>query len=100
MVALVDDFIGNIDGNSFIAIGEIKGVKEDTVFHAFKIIFTVVSFQSILIVKFISCHKRLELEVLVFDKLRQFFQKFWTVFLDKGCFDVVVFNEVVDFIFD
>lgn len=22
------------------------------------------------------------------------------VFFDKGCFDVVVFNEVVDFIFD
>ena len=100
MVALVDDFIGNIDRNSFITISKIKGVEEDTVFHTFKIVFTVVSLQSILIVKFIGSHERLELEVLVFDKLRQFFQKLWTVFLDEGCFDVVVFNEVVDFISD
>ena len=100
MVALVDDFIGNIDCNSLITISEIKGVKEDTVFHTFKIIFTVVCLQGILIVKLIGSHERLELEVLFFDKLSQFFQKFWTVFLDKGCFDVVVVNEVVDFIFD
>ena len=70
LVALVDDFIGNINCNSFITISKIKGVKEDTVFHIFKIIFTVVCFQSILIIKFISSHERLELEVLVFDKLR------------------------------
>ena len=44
--------------------------------------------------------KRLELEVLIFNKLRQFFQEFWAVFLDKCCFNVVVFNEVVDFISD
>ncbi|CKV41642.1 Uncharacterised protein [Mycobacterium tuberculosis] len=39
----MDDFIGNIDCNSFIPISEIKGVEEDTVFHIFKIVFTVIS---------------------------------------------------------
>ncbi len=35
---------------------------------------------------------------MVFDKLIKFFQEFWTIFLDKSCFDIVVFNKVVDFI--
>ena len=90
MVALMDDFIGNINRNSFITISKIKCVKEDTVFHAFKIVFPIVSLQGILIVKLIGSHERLELEVLIFNKLRQFFQEFWAVFLDIETIGVII----------
>ena len=69
LITLVDDFISDINSNRFITIREVKGIKEDTVFHAFKIVLSVISFQSILIIEFIGSHERLKLEVLILDKL-------------------------------
>ena len=98
MVALVDDFVCDVFGNVFISICKIESIEEDAVFHAFEIVFSIICFKRILVIEFIGSHEGLELEVLVFDKLIKFFQEFWTIFLDKSCFDIVVFNKVVDFI--
>ena len=54
---------------------KVESIEEDAVFHAFEIVLSIICFQSILVIEFIGSHEGLELEVLVFDKLGQFFQK-------------------------
>ena len=51
----------------------LESVKEDTVFHTFKVILSIVSFQGVLIVKLVCSHERLKLEVLFFNKLIKLF---------------------------
>ena len=82
----------------FISFRSIESIEKDAVFHAFEIVFSIICFQSVLVIEFIGSHEGLELEVLIFNKLIKFFQKFRTVLLNEGCFDIVVFNKVVDFI--
>ena len=94
----MNDFICDVFSNFFISIRKVESIEEDAVFHAFEIVLSIICFQSILVIEFIGSHEGLELEVLIFDKLGQFFQKFRTVLLNEGCFDIVVFNKVVDFI--
>ena len=98
MVALVDNFVCDVSRDSFISIRKVEGIEEDTVFHAFKIVFSIICFQSILVIEFIGSHEGLELEVLIFDKLGQFFQKFRTVFLDKSSLNVIVLEKVLNLV--
>ena len=72
MVALVDNFVCDVSRDSFISISKIESIEKDTVFHAFKIVFSIICFQSVLVIEFVGRHEGLELEVLIFDKLGQF----------------------------
>ena len=91
LVAQVNHFIGQIQSQLLIAFCKIEGIKEDTVFHAFQVISTVIGFEGILLVELIGSHEGLELEVLVFQELSQFLNKLWAILLQKLFFDVVFF---------
>ena len=91
LVAQVNHFIGQIQSQLLIAFCKIEGIKEDTVFHAFQVVGTIIGLQSILLVELIGSHERFKLEVLVFQELSQFLNKLWAILLQKFFFDVVFF---------
>ena len=92
LVAQVNHFIGQIQGQLLIAFCKIEGIEEDTVFHAFQIIGSIIGFEGILLVELIGSHEGFELEVLVFQELSQFLNKLRAILLQKLFFDVVFFH--------
>ena len=100
LITLVDNFIGNILGNGFISVGKVESVEENTIFHSFQIIFAVICLQCILVVELIGSHERFKLEILSMDESSQLFNIFRRIEFDKFFFQIVFFDEIVDFFSD
>ena len=91
LVALVDNFIGNILGNGFISVGKVEGVEEYPILHAFQIVFAIICLQGILVVELISSHERFKLEILSMDKSSQLLDVFRRIKFNKFLLQIVFF---------
>jgi len=97
LVALMDHLFREVDSQLLVPVSQKEGVEDDPVLVALQITLAVVRLQRVLGVELVGGHERFEAEFLVVGVLHQFFDEIKRVFLQKFLFDVVMFDQIIQF---